>query len=117
MANCTLYPHLVESCNPIDEEALLEFRRGIEYESSGRLSTWIPMTDCCASWYGVECDVSKGRVIEVSPFRDSDIMDIGKSIFVNGTISPFLGNLTYLRVLSLYHFQENYHTNPNGFTG
>ncbi|KMS94975.1 hypothetical protein BVRB_013590 [Beta vulgaris subsp. vulgaris] len=118
LAYCSiLYPLLVESCNPIDEEALLKFKGGIEYGAQYQLATWIPKTNCCATWYGVECDAANGRVVRLSPFRPANPMDVDISVFVNGTLSPFLGNLTYLQVLDLFHFQENYLSNPDGLRG
>ncbi|KNA24247.1 hypothetical protein SOVF_017340 [Spinacia oleracea] len=107
----------VESCNAVDKEALLQFKRGIEYDSSGQLTTWNPNTDCCTSWNNVNCDANTGRVVKIAPFRPSNPMDLDISIFVNGTISPFLGNLTSLTELDLGHFQQFYLDNPAGIRG
>ncbi|KAL2944894.1 hypothetical protein RDABS01_033241 [Bienertia sinuspersici] len=100
------------ACNAIDKEALLEFKRGIESESSGQLKTWDPNTDCCTSWNNVKCDNKTGRVVNLSPFHPSNPMDVDISVFVTGTISPFLCNLTSLQHLDLGHFQQFYLENP-----
>ncbi|KNA20617.1 hypothetical protein SOVF_050560 [Spinacia oleracea] len=110
-------PTTVESCNAIDKEALLQFKRGIEYDGGGHLSTWIPNTDCCTKWNKVECDPATGRVISISPFQITDPLESDISYLINGTISPFLGNLTYLQYLNLYHFNQHYLDRPSGLRG
>ncbi|KNA13983.1 hypothetical protein SOVF_111620 [Spinacia oleracea] len=112
-----LRPLLIESCNAIDEEALLDFKQRIEYETRGNLATWVAKTDCCATWYGVKCDAANGRVVNLSPFRSRTFAQKFDSVNLNGTLSPFLGNLTYLRVLDLYLFQQYYDLEPSGFRG
>ncbi|KAL2928291.1 hypothetical protein RDABS01_000931 [Bienertia sinuspersici] len=65
-------PTLGKSCNAIDKEALLDFKSRIEFDGRGRLSTWMPENDCCATWYGVKCDPTNGRVVQLSPFAPRD---------------------------------------------
>ncbi|KAL2935294.1 hypothetical protein RDABS01_018412 [Bienertia sinuspersici] len=95
---------VVESCNAIDKEALVEFKREVKnpFPWQQTLPTWVPTTDCCAKWRGVTCDPATGRVvgIELVGYFDESGLDpwFGQ---LQGTLSPFLGNLTYLRVLNL----------------
>ncbi|KAL2931796.1 Receptor-like protein 19 [Bienertia sinuspersici] len=112
LASSILFISTTSACNAIDKEALLEFKSKIEYDSSGQLKTWDPKTDCCTSWNNVKCDNKTGRVVKLSPFRPSNPMDLDISIFVNGTLSPFLGNLTSLQELDLAHFQQYYLDSP-----
>ncbi|KAL2924659.1 hypothetical protein RDABS01_023862 [Bienertia sinuspersici] len=117
LASNILFISTTSACNAIDKEALLEFKSKIEYDSSGQLKTWDPKTDCCTSWNNVKCDNKTGRVVKLSPFRPSNPMDLDISIFVNGTLSPFLGNLTSLQELDLAHFQQYYLDSPGGLRG
>ena len=89
----------IESCNIIDEVALLDFKSRIEYDTFQRLASWVPKTDCCTIWDGVECDPSTGRVVKIVHTGIWD--ESGAETVMSGTLSPFLGNLTYLQVLNL----------------
>ncbi|PNX72409.1 receptor-like protein kinase [Trifolium pratense] len=55
--------HRLVQCNEKDQEALLNFKKGIN-DSIGQLSTWLTEKDCCA-WEGVHCDNITGRVTEL----------------------------------------------------
>ncbi|XP_039003768.1 polygalacturonase inhibitor 3-like [Hibiscus syriacus] len=88
-----------ETCNPVDKEALLGFKRGITADPSRLLQSWTPSTDCCTSWKGVACD-SRGRVVNVSrPGLFSHDDDYTYVLEWNSVLS--LGNLSFLRVLDL----------------
>ncbi|XP_057529938.1 DNA damage-repair/toleration protein DRT100-like [Amaranthus tricolor] len=71
----------------------------IEYDTFQRLASWVPKTDCCTIWDGVECDPSTGRVVKIVHTGIWD--ESGAETVMSGTLSPFLGNLTYLQVLNL----------------
>ncbi|KAJ6347674.1 hypothetical protein OIU76_004203 [Salix suchowensis] len=73
-----------------DGEALLRFRNAI-ISSDGILPLWRPEdTDPC-NWRGVTCDLKTKRVIYLSL----------KNHKLSGPISPDLGKLEHLRVLSI----------------
>ncbi|KAL2923673.1 hypothetical protein RDABS01_015164 [Bienertia sinuspersici] len=93
---------VVESCNVNDKEALLEFKRVIQFDVWQYPGAWAPDTDCCTTWEGISCDPVTGRVVEIrmSGFPD-DYYGVDTFFAMGGTLSPFLGNLTYLRVLDL----------------
>ncbi|KAH9607033.1 hypothetical protein KSS87_013808 [Heliosperma pusillum] len=100
---------LVKSCNPIDKEALLDFKLRITNDPLGLLDSWSPATDCCTAWQGVACD--NGRVVNVSRSgivydSEEDDMVMDMRIFMSGTLSPFLANLTYLQVLDFRALQN-----------
>ncbi|CAA0839228.1 Leucine-rich repeat (LRR) family protein, partial [Striga hermonthica] len=92
---------LGSSCHPTDKRALLEFKKTITDDPSHLLHTWAPHTDCCTQWEGVSCDPITGRAINLTRpglFSDDDSpVDTSMS----GKLSPFLGNLTFLRLLDL----------------
>uniref|UniRef100_A0A803KVC4 non-specific serine/threonine protein kinase n=1 Tax=Chenopodium quinoa TaxID=63459 RepID=A0A803KVC4_CHEQI len=96
----------LESCHAIDKEALLNFKHKITHDPSQLLRTWLPNTDCCTVWEGVDCNPVNGRVVNVScpgvQSGDDFILDTSMS----GTLSPFLGNLTYLQLLDLSNLKE-----------
>ncbi|CAO2840718.1 unnamed protein product [Amaranthus hypochondriacus] len=92
----TLSNHLVvESCNAIDKEALLDFKARIILDREQRLSTWVSNTNCCTSWKGIRCNPNNGRVVSII------ISSSLSELFMAGTLSPYLGNITYLEVLDL----------------
>uniref|UniRef100_A0A803L7F0 FBD domain-containing protein n=1 Tax=Chenopodium quinoa TaxID=63459 RepID=A0A803L7F0_CHEQI len=103
---CGLPLPALESCHAIDEEALLDFKHKITHDPSQLLRTWLPNTDCCTVWEGVDCNPANGRVVNVSrpgvQSGDDFILDTSMS----GTLSPFLGNLTYLQLLDLSNLKE-----------
>ncbi|PUZ58078.1 hypothetical protein GQ55_5G480100 [Panicum hallii var. hallii] len=74
-----------------DEAALLAFRAGLSDHSSSTLASWNGSTGVCA-WEGVACNGRRPpRVVALSlPFNG-----------IAGTISPAIGNLTYLQTLNL----------------
>lgn len=73
-----------------DEAALLAFRAGL---SPGALASWNSSGGFCR-WYGVVCSSRRrrpGRVVALSLASSN----------LSGTLSPAIGNLTFLRVLNL----------------
>ncbi|CAI9114949.1 OLC1v1015776C1 [Oldenlandia corymbosa var. corymbosa] len=85
-----------DACHPVDQEALLHFKAGITSDSTNALGSWVPTTDCCNSWNGIFCN-PEGRVFKVTPAVCND--DSFIEVPMSGTISPFLGNLSYLETL------------------
>ncbi|CAO2828124.1 unnamed protein product [Amaranthus hypochondriacus] len=96
---------LVQPCHPIDKEALLDFKHRIKHDPFKLLSDWLPNTDCCATWRGVYCDPLHGRVVNLT-FYDPDDFEYPDDINLSGSLSPFLGNLTFLQVLDLSNCKE-----------
>ncbi|XP_058187005.1 putative receptor-like protein kinase At3g47110 [Rhododendron vialii] len=76
-----------------DRSALLSFKELIAEDPLGSLNSWNSSLNLC-KWDGVTCSHKHWRVV---------VLDLrGKSL--RGTMSPFLGNLSFLRSLYL---QEN----------
>ncbi|CAK9182864.1 unnamed protein product [Ilex paraguariensis] len=73
-----------------DREALLSFKSQISMEPPNALSTWDPNSSPC-NWTGVVCNKLGERVVEL------DLSDMG----ITGSISPYIGNLSFLRSLQL----------------
>ncbi|GLT65817.1 hypothetical protein SLA2020_382250 [Shorea laevis] len=91
------------TCYAGDKQALLGFKARITSDPSGLLNSWNSSTDCC-SWEGIGCD-SSGRVLNVSrPGLISDPFPFDTSM--KGTLSPSLGNLTFLQLLDLSDLKE-----------
>nr|CAD1830439.1 unnamed protein product [Ananas comosus var. bracteatus] len=91
------------SCHPADRAALLAFKAAITAHPHGLLRTWDPSAaaaDCCGGWYGVSCDPAGagGRVSNLTLSGAGQDFEI---VTLTGTLSPALGNLTGLRILSL----------------
>ncbi|KAB1220289.1 hypothetical protein CJ030_MR3G019035 [Morella rubra] len=79
-----------------DKEALISFKSRISLEPPNPLSSWDPNTSPC-NWTGVVCNKPGQRVIGL------DLSGSG----LTGSISPQIGNLSFLRSLQL---QNNYFT-------
>ncbi|CAK7340699.1 unnamed protein product [Dovyalis caffra] len=78
-------------CNFADCQALLKFKAGIIRDPKGYLQDWNEANPFC-NWTGVTCHQSlQSRVI------DLELIDLG----LQGSISPFLSNLSLLTKLSL----------------
>ncbi|GLJ20535.1 hypothetical protein SUGI_0373620 [Cryptomeria japonica] len=73
-----------------DQQALLSFKHSLSTDSNNSLSDWSPHRYLC-NWTGVACSSRHQRVVSLNLTAMS----------VAGTISPFLGNLSFLRVLAL----------------
>ncbi|XP_008790142.2 putative leucine-rich repeat receptor-like serine/threonine-protein kinase At2g24130 isoform X2 [Phoenix dactylifera] len=74
----------------LDRSALLAFKKAILVDPDKALSSWNETTHVC-EWHGIVCRLNPERVTE---------LDL-KSKYLLGTISPFLSNLSYLRLLDL----------------
>jgi len=85
---------LSELCHPQDKKALLRFKR--ELNNPYFLASWDPKEDCCG-WYCVKCDDRNNRIFTI--FLRSDQPDPN----VTGQIPPSVGDLPYLRGLSLHN--------------
>ncbi|CAN1295352.1 Probable LRR receptor-like serine/threonine-protein kinase At3g47570 [Linum perenne] len=84
--------------NETDRLALLEFKSKISGDPLGVLSSWNDSVHFC-EWYGVSCSRRHyGRVT---------VLDLS-SHGISGSISPYVGNLSFLKFLRLYN---------NSFTG
>ncbi|KAJ8759959.1 hypothetical protein K2173_010815 [Erythroxylum novogranatense] len=76
--------------NDTDRLALIKFREGIISDPRGVFNSWNESLPFC-SWFGVSCSQKQQRVTSL-------ILE-GRSLL--GTISPYIGNLSFLRNLSL----------------
>ncbi|CAN1838495.1 Probable LRR receptor-like serine/threonine-protein kinase At3g47570 [Linum perenne] len=84
--------------NETDRLALLEFKFKISGDPLGVLSSWNDSVHFC-EWYGVSCSKRHhGRVIDLNL----------SSHGLSGSISPHVGNLSFLKFLRLFN---------NSFTG
>ncbi|CAN0924035.1 Probable LRR receptor-like serine/threonine-protein kinase At3g47570 [Linum grandiflorum] len=79
--------------NETDRLALLSFKSMITNDPSGALSSWNDSVPFCR-WYGVSC--SKRHLSKVSALLLPDQE-------LAGSISPHIGNLSFLKVLNLSH--------------
>ncbi|KAH9606355.1 hypothetical protein KSS87_023345 [Heliosperma pusillum] len=80
------------SGNDTDHTALLAIKSQLLVPSNRVLSSWNESIDHC-SWEGVTCGQINNRVIEL------DLSSRGLA----GTISPFIGNLSFLMIINLYN--------------
>ncbi|GLJ09754.1 hypothetical protein SUGI_0115260 [Cryptomeria japonica] len=90
----SLHPH---TSNATDEQALLAFKSAIEYDQFDSFTTWTSNVSFC-NWKGVTCSHRRQRVVYLN------LSTVG----LVGTISPFLANLSFLRILDLS--QNNLHS-------
>jgi Leucine-rich repeat (LRR) protein len=101
MGSCLLWPvifqviHLsLSSSLPIGNEtdrlSLLAFKDQIEADPLGTLSSWNDSSHFC-EWSGVTCGRRHQRVVE---------LDLNSCKLV-GSLSPHIGNLSFLRILNL----------------
>jgi hypothetical protein len=96
---------VTESCHVVDKEGLLEFKRKITSDPSRLLHSWTSSSDCCKTWEGVACDTS-GRVVNVSRPGLLSSNDFIVDTYMTGTLSPFLGNLSFLQFLELSNLKD-----------
>lgn len=90
-----LLPILARSFHPsigiaTDQSALLEFKKGVVADPQNALSNWNQEKHVC-DWNGVNCSTTFVRVTK---------LDL-KGKYLQGTISPFLSNLSGLILLEL----------------
>ncbi|KAK9664567.1 hypothetical protein RND81_14G052300 [Saponaria officinalis] len=79
----------IDLCNPSDKNTLLQISS--HFNNTSPFTTWLPNTDCCATWFGVECD-TRGRVT---------FLQVGEADDVVGEIPSVIGNLPFLQFLEL----------------
>ncbi|KAF8022152.1 hypothetical protein BT93_G2334 [Corymbia citriodora subsp. variegata] len=87
IASCFVQVH--STSNETDKSALLAFKAGIE-DPLGVLSSWNSTVSPC-QWYGVGCSRRHHRVIALNL----------NSQKLSGSISPHIGNLSFLKALCL----------------
>ncbi|XP_020217762.1 probable LRR receptor-like serine/threonine-protein kinase At3g47570 isoform X2 [Cajanus cajan] len=93
LAFWSMYLHLSSSFaseNETDHLALLKFKESISNDPHGILLTWNSSTHFC-NWHGITCNPMHQRVI--------DLNLLGYKL--KGSISPHLGNLSYMTSLDL----------------
>ncbi|XP_074282411.1 uncharacterized protein LOC141606923 [Silene latifolia] len=78
--------------NETDHTALLAFKSQLLVPSTRVLSSWNDSIHHC-SWEGVTCGRKHNRVT---------VLDLS-SRGLSGTISPFIGNLSFLKIIKLYN--------------
>ncbi|XP_004308928.1 PREDICTED: probable LRR receptor-like serine/threonine-protein kinase At3g47570 [Fragaria vesca subsp. vesca] len=76
--------------NETDHSALLKFKESIVADPHGVLNSWNDSVHFC-KWGGITCGRRHQRVTGLN-LSDADL---------NGTISPYIGNLSFLRLISL----------------
>ncbi|KAK7294680.1 hypothetical protein RJT34_17570 [Clitoria ternatea] len=76
--------------NETDLQSLLDFKRRIIEDPFNTMSFWNGSIHHC-NWVGITCNITNGRVMHLS------LEHLG----LGGTLTPFIGNLTYLTSLNL----------------
>ncbi|CAL1373552.1 unnamed protein product [Linum trigynum] len=79
------------SSNITDRQALLEFKQAVTYDPDGALTSWNSSLHFC-NWAGVTCS-PKQRVTSL----------ILQGYNLQGTLSPHLGNLSFVRSIQLMY--------------
>ncbi|KMT00499.1 hypothetical protein BVRB_9g217980 [Beta vulgaris subsp. vulgaris] len=80
--------------NSTDRLALLEIKAKITHDPLGVMGSWNDTLHFC-EWYGVTCTLSTNKRVTVLDLHSSKL---------KGNLSPYLGNLSFLREL---HLQNN----------
>ncbi|XP_050386335.1 putative receptor-like protein kinase At3g47110 [Argentina anserina] len=78
--------------NETDRVALLKIKESISSDPQGLLNSWNDSLHFC-NWHGISCGSRHQRVVVLN-LSDSDL---------HGTISPYIGNLSFLRRIYLDH--------------
>ncbi|CAK8540199.1 unnamed protein product [Lathyrus sativus] len=107
--------------NQTDHLALLKFKESISIDPYRTLESWNSSIHFC-SWFGITCSPMHQRVIELNLYGSE----------LHGSLSPYVGNLTFLKILflrnnsffgeiphelgHLLHLQQLFLTN-NSFSG
>ncbi|KAB1216914.1 hypothetical protein CJ030_MR4G016073 [Morella rubra] len=76
--------------NETDRLALLKFKESISMDPYGTLSSWNDSIHFC-NWYGITCSRRHQRVAALYLQNHN----------LHGTLSPYIGNLTFLRFINL----------------
>lgn len=98
VASSSVSSFAAPTCQSGDRAALLAFKAAVTTDPSSTLSTWKSSSPNCCAWKGVTCDSTSGRVTQ---------LDVSQAQ-LSGKLSPALGALSDLQILSLYE---------NSFTG
>ncbi|GLJ20838.1 hypothetical protein SUGI_0379990 [Cryptomeria japonica] len=85
-----LPPHMAKPSSHSVEQALMAFKSAISVDPFYSLLDWSPNHNFC-NWTGITCSSRRQRVVSFN------LTGMGLA----GPISPFLGNLSFLRVLAL----------------
>ncbi|KAJ6825893.1 putative DNA-damage-repair/toleration protein DRT100 [Iris pallida] len=100
------------SCSPSDRAALLSVRSSLVDPYLSLFSSWNSSNpDCCRSWYGVACDPSTGRVVDLSlrgESTDPILTRFGRSSggLMSGSLSPSLCALSSLTSLVIADWKQ-----------
>ncbi|KAG8644353.1 putative receptor-like protein kinase At3g47110 [Manihot esculenta] len=84
------FMHVHSSSNETDQLALLKFKEGISNDPHQVFNSWNHSIHFCR-WHGIACSRRHQRVTSIV-LRGHDLM---------GSISPFIGNLSFLKILCL----------------
>ncbi|KOM37541.1 hypothetical protein LR48_Vigan03g092300 [Vigna angularis] len=76
--------------NETDLQALLDFKNRVVADPFNIMSSWNDSLHHC-NWIGITCNISNGRVMDLSL----------EQLRLGGTLTPFIGNLTFLNALNL----------------
>ncbi|CAN1278231.1 Polygalacturonase inhibitor [Linum perenne] len=77
-----------ERCNPDDKSALFKIKQS--FGNPYLLASWTHDSDCCTSWYQVECDRTTNRIISLTIFAGE----------LSGQLPPSIGDLPFLKDLT-----------------
>ncbi|XP_031261439.1 putative receptor-like protein kinase At3g47110 [Pistacia vera] len=84
------FSHGANPGSETDKLALLAFKSQVTYDPFGELSTWNDSLGFC-QWHGITCSLRHRRVTALN-LPDQNL---------TGTISSYIGNLTFLRIINL----------------
>ncbi|XP_059654800.1 receptor-like protein EIX2 [Cornus florida] len=99
---CDGTSHVV--CSEKEKTALLNFKQGISWDPSNRLSSWSGLQQDCCTWTGVRCNNVTGRVIQLhlsNPYNHFDDYESYETQLLGGKISSSLVELESLIYLDL----------------
>ena len=100
-SGCRSFAAYAMGSNETDRLALLEFKAKITDDPLGVLKSWNETVHFC-QWHGVRCGRRHQRVISLDLYSHKLV----------GSISPHIGNLSFLRVLELTNNSFNYEIPP-----
>ncbi|KAL5975982.1 hypothetical protein ACLOJK_020312 [Asimina triloba] len=91
------------SCPPSDRAALLAFKSALHEPFLNLFASWTG-PNCCRGWYGVACDPTTSRVVDINLRGESEdpiLQKAHRSGFMSGRISSFICRLNHLTTLIL----------------
>ncbi|KAI9081938.1 hypothetical protein K1719_036200 [Acacia pycnantha] len=94
---------VVESCPPSEWAALMAFKASLNEPSVGIFHSWRG-TNCCYRWYGVHCDPTTRRVVDITLrglLDDPAFKNLNRTGYMSGSISPSICHLPQLSTLSI----------------